>query len=154
MQVLSKKEIREIDVLLRECYNVEILKEFVVLKTSKENKIWITNKDVFELDIEKLRANSIGLYFGRVDNNRLRLSVEGAQIVGPHANKNIAELDEKSIWDFVRGFDVKPARFDECSEGAYVLIKFKNNWLGIGKLENGTIKSVLPKSRKIISLNP
>jgi NOL1/NOP2/fmu family ribosome biogenesis protein len=133
MQVLSKKEIREIDVLLRECYNVEILKEFVVLKTSKENKIWITNKDVFELDIEKLRANSIGLYFGRVDNNRLRLSVEGAQIVGPHANKNIAELDEK---------------------GAYVLIKFKNNWLGIGKLENGIIKSVLPKSRKIISLNP
>jgi NOL1/NOP2/fmu family ribosome biogenesis protein len=153
MNILSRKETEEIEERIRNTYGTEdCLKEFVVLQTGKEEKIWLASRKIFELNLEVLRINSIGLYFGRVDCGKLRLSVEGAGIVGPKAKKNIAEIDDTAIWDFLRGFDVKPSKLNEAEEGRYVLVKHKDHFIGVAKLENGMLISVLPKSRKLISL--
>ena len=151
MKVLNKKEIKEIAEKLNSIYSSKVdFNEFVVLMTGRENKIWLASRKIFEINLEELKINSIGLYFGREDNGKFRLSVEGAQIVGKTAKKNICEI--KNVWDFLRGFDVAPTKMINCEENQYVIVKYKNDILGVAKLQDGILKNILPKARKITSL--
>ena len=93
----------------------------------------------------------MGLYIGRNDRGKIRLSVEGAQIVGKSAQKNICEIDD--VWNFLRGFDVSPTKMIKCDDNEYVLVKYKTDIIGVAKLEGGTLKNILPKARKITSLS-
>ena len=152
MKVLNKKEIRGIAEKINSAYDSNVdFSEFVVLITSKENKIWLASRKAFEINLEELKINSIGLYFGREDKGKIRLSIEGAQIVGKTAKKNICEIE--NVWDFLRGFDVTPTKKIDCKENQYVLVKYKEDTLGVAKLQDGVLKSVLPKARKITSLS-
>ncbi|MCD6576288.1 MAG: hypothetical protein J7K73_03965 [Nanoarchaeota archaeon] len=151
MKVLNKKEIKEIVEKLNYTYNSKVdFSEFVVLTTGKENKIWLASRKIFDINLSELKINSIGLYFGRDDRGKIRLSVEGAQIVGKTAKKNICEIED--VWNFLRGFDVTPTKMTGCEDGNYVLVKYKNDVLGVAKLQDGILKNVLPKARKITSL--
>jgi NOL1/NOP2/fmu family ribosome biogenesis protein len=153
MNILSKKETKEIERLIERVYGAEdSLKGYIVLNTGKENKIWLASPKIFEMKLELLRISNIGLYFGRIDQGRLRMSVEGAGIVGPKASKNTAEIDEAALWEFLRGFDVKPASLENAEEGTYVIVRCGKEWIGVSKLQNNMLMSCLPKSRKIISL--
>ncbi len=151
MKILSKKEAKEIEKNLVETYDCEIdLTKFVILSTSKENKIWLASREIFDMNLEELKISSIGMYFGRMDKGKLRLSVEGAQIIGKTSKKNICEI--KEVWDFLRGFDIKPHKLIKCEENQYVIVKNETDVLGVAKLQNEILKNVLPKSRKITSL--
>ncbi|HDQ59587.1 MAG TPA: hypothetical protein ENN30_00155 [Candidatus Woesearchaeota archaeon] len=152
MKILSKKEIKKIEDQIESVYGSDkVLTGFVVLSTSKEGKIWITNTDALKLDLSSLRVNAVGLYFCRLDKGKLRLSIEGAQIIAQTANKNIAEISHDSVWDYLRGFDIT-TETKNLDENTYVLVKHKEDILGIAKHIDGKLHSVLPKSRKLISL--
>ncbi|MDD5181765.1 MAG: hypothetical protein PHC66_01180 [Candidatus Nanoarchaeia archaeon] len=152
MRILNRREVEVFEAKIENIYGAkESLREFTVLLSGKEDKIWIANKELYQIPLEKLRVNSVGLYFGRIDGGKLRLSVEGAGIIGLKAEKNVVELDEAHLWDFLRGFDIElKEKVPETKE--YVLVKHKNDFLGIAKLEGNTLKNALPKSRKIVSL--
>jgi hypothetical protein len=61
MKILNGREIKEIEERLQEVYGTEnCLKDFVVLHTAKEEKIWLASRKIFELNLEVLRINSIG----------------------------------------------------------------------------------------------
>lgn len=152
MRILNRREAEVFEVKIESMYGAkESLREFTVLLSGKEEKIWVSNKELFQIPIEKLRVNSVGLYFGRIDSGKLRLSVEGVGIVGPKADKNVVELDDEHLWDFLRGFDIELKKnVPETKD--YVLVKHKNDWLGIAKIEGNILKNAMPKSRKIVSL--
>ncbi len=152
MKILSKKDAREFAQKVNSIYGSKLnFDEEVLLTTSKENKIWVASRKAFDINLEELKINSIGLYFGREDRGKLRLSVEGAQIVGETATKNVCEIE--NVWDFLRGFDVEPISTENCDEGVYVLVKHKSDILGVAKLQDGKLMNVLPKARKITSLS-
>ena len=151
MKILSKKEVGEISKIISENYGAEeILKNYIVIVSGKKNKIWITNRTAAEIELKNVKVNSIGLYFGRIDKGKLRLSIEGAQMVAKSAKKNIAEIQKDAVWDFIRGFDVETET--ENLENTYVIVKCGEDILGIAKHENGKLFNVLPKARKLISL--
>ena len=50
-----------------------------------------------KLDLSKFRINSFGLYFGKIENSGIRLSIPGTQLIGKSADKNIIEIDKKLI---------------------------------------------------------
>lgn len=153
MRILNTREKETFEIKIENAYGAkESLKEFTVLLSGKDDKIWIANKELFQIPLEKLRINSVGLYFGRVDIGKLRLSVEAAGLIGPKATKNVVELKDEQLWDFLRGFDVElKENVPETKE--YVLVKHKNDFLGIAKLDGNTLKNAMPKSRKITSLS-
>ena len=152
MKILNKKEIKEIESKIEEIYDAKnSLEGFTIMTTGKKEKIWITNRDVFKIDLEKLRINSIGLYFGRIDSGKIKLSVEGSIIVGAKAKNGIIKINEEQLWDFIRGFDINLLNPGE-NKRDYVLVKYEKNWIGIGKIDDGILKNALPKSRKIQSL--
>lgn len=153
MNILSSKEKNELLKAIQQMYGCsDIFSDYVVFKTSTKEKIWITTREALRINTEKLRVQSVGLYIGRIDRGVVRLSIEGAQIVGKTATKNIVEISKESLWDFLRGFDVTAEKKINTEDKSYVIVKYGEDILGIAKLVGDKLQNILPKSRKLISL--
>lgn len=154
MKFLSKKEVRKIEEIIEKNYGVKIdLSEYVVFKSGRREKIWIVSKDVFSVDLSKLRINAMGMYIGKLKrNDKIHLSIEFAQIIGKNAKKNVALVSKRQAERFVGGGDINFEKGINCEEHNFVLVKYKGYILGVGRLAEGKIDNLVPKSRKIISL--
>lgn len=148
---LKNEEIKQVEKIVEKNYGTKIdLKQFLVFK-SFEEKIWIASKDILKINLEKLRINSIGLYFGKLKRNeKIHLSLEGSQIVGKNANRNIVILDELSTKKFLQGLGVKPQKEMNCEYHNFVIVKFGDEILGSSLLTEEKLKNLIPKSRRII----
>jgi NOL1/NOP2/fmu family ribosome biogenesis protein len=122
-------------------------------QTGKE-KIWVLSKKIREIDISKLRINCIGLYFGKLKaNEKIRLSIEGCQLIGKYAKKNVAILNKENAERFMKGYDVEVDKHINCEERNFVLVKYGESFLGCGKFQEGKVESLIPKSRKLLNIN-
>jgi len=89
------------------------------------------------------------MYFCEVDNIGIRLSIEGTQIVGPKAGKNIVELDEEDTRKWFKGEDIEK----ECENcNGFVILKSGKDFLGTGKYVNGKILNYVGKTRRVSSM--
>jgi len=147
LKILNGKEIKEILKLIEKQWNVKIKLEYTFLKNNK-NRVFIINKDIEKIELEKLRVNSFGLYFCEIDHMGIRLSIEGSQIIGPKATKNIVEINSLQIKQWFNGQDLE---IKENYSG-FVIIKHKNDFLGSGKYKNGKILNYVSKSRRITTM--
>ena len=94
--------------------------------------------------MEKLRINSLGLYFGQIRNG-LRLSIEASQIVGPAAKKNFVSLTEKQAREWFKGEDIEV----KGDFSGFVIVKCNNDFLGTGRFKEGKVLNFVPKSRRL-----
>ena len=122
---------------------------------SEKDKIYIINKEINKVNLEKLRINSMGLYFGVLINNKLRLSIEGSQIIGPKAKKNVLELDNEQVKQWLRGEDIlfnnNLINKNELSD--FVIIKNNNDFYGCGKTRDNKILNYMPKIRRVKTIS-
>src|SRR3989344_480038 len=72
-----------------------------------KDKIFIMGRGVDDVDLSHLRVNSMGLYAAELRNGQVRLSIEGAQIVGPFATKNVVEISDEKAGSWLQGNDVE-----------------------------------------------
>lgn len=151
MNFLKAEDVKQLEKIVKINYGTVIdLERFLILKNFEE-KIWIASKDVLKIDLSKLRINSIGLYLGKLKRNeKIHLSLEGSQIVGKNANKNIVILDELSTKKFMQGLDVKPQKEIDCEYNNFVIVWSGNEIIGSSLLTEVKLKNLIPKSRRII----
>ncbi len=143
LQILNKKQIKVILYLLEKQFGFKGDLDYVFLQ-NKERKIFIVNKEIENLNLDKLRINSVGLYFGKLEKDGLRLSIEGSQMIGRKAYKNVVEINEKQVKEWLSGQDLTIKNYS-----GFVLIKYKNNLLGCGKAKEGKILNFVSKVRRI-----
>ncbi len=148
MEELSNTEIRRIIEKIKEQYDVdeEILrileKEFRWFK-NKEGKIFLVKKELVPL-LKEIKYHRFGLYFARIEKGeKIRLSIEGSQIIGPFAKKKIVEIDYQELKKWLAGSDL------ERKEEDFVIIKSDSYFAGSGLAKNGKIKNYIPKERRI-----
>ncbi len=144
LKILSKRETKEILKMIESQWDAKLKLDYVFLKND-EGKIFIINKEFSDIDEKKLRINSMGLYFGELRNNELRLTIEASQIIGKQAKKSIIDLDDQQIKDYIKGKDIEY----RSEEKGFFLIKHKDDFYGSAKLKNNTILNFFPKSRRI-----
>lgn len=144
LKILNKKQTKEILNLIKKQFNAEFKSDFAFLKNEK-GKIYLINKDISKINLEKLRINSLGLYFAETRNNEIRLSIEGSQLIGPSAKKNILELDEKQVKEWMQGNDLEI----KGNYKGFLLIKHNNDFLGCGKARDGKLFNYVGKARRI-----
>jgi NOL1/NOP2/fmu family ribosome biogenesis protein len=150
---LSKKEVRRIEKIIEKNYGTKLDFSKVALAQTSKEKIWILSKKICEINLSKLKINSVGLYFGRLKaNEKIRLSVEGCQLVGNYATKNVAILSKENAEKFIKGYDAEVERAINCEEGNFVLVKYKNDFLGTGKFFKCRVENLIPKSRRLLNL--
>jgi NOL1/NOP2/fmu family ribosome biogenesis protein len=114
-----------------------------------KEKIYLISRDIAKVPFDMLRINSAGLYIIEDKNDELRLSVEGSQLLGPKAKKNVIELDDSEIVDLLKGSDIVKA---DSNEG-FVIIKYKDDFFGSAKFKDGRLLNFLPKIRRLSDVN-
>ena len=162
LKILNSREIKEICKLIEKQWGVKIKLDCGFLKSEKstaflelknvaflrnnKNIIFVVSKGISKIDVSKLRLNSVGMYFCEHDKVGIRLSIEGSQIIGPKAAKNVAELDEDETRKWLRGENIEK----ECKDcNGFIILKHKNDFLGNGKYVNGKILNYVSKTRRI-----
>ncbi|MEM3370881.1 MAG: hypothetical protein QW471_04300 [Candidatus Woesearchaeota archaeon] len=122
------------------------LDKFALMQDSNNN-IFIISKGVSALNsVKHLRIDSAGLYFGELKNGNLRLSIEGSQIVGRHASKNIVKLSREECSEWMKGNSI---RKDIPSHQGYLIVKYENYFLGCGRIKDGMLLNFIPKVRRV-----
>ena len=143
LEILNTRKIKEIKELIKEQWDCQLKLDYGFLK-SRKDKIYIINKGISKLDLSKLKIDSLGLYLGQLTDKGLRLSIEGSQIIGPAAKKNVIELNEKQTEEWFRGYDLD-IKLDYIG---FVILKHKNDFLGCGKSTKEKILNFVPKARR------
>ena len=145
LKILNSREIKEIYRIIESQWGAKIKLDYGFLRNNK-GRVFIVSKDISKIDLSKLRLNSIGLYFCETGSKGIRLSIEGSQIVGQHAKKNIVEINEEETKKWFKGEDLEKECVD-CK--GFVILKNKNDFLGAGKYSNGKIMNYVGKSRRL-----
>lgn len=143
-KILNRREIKEILSLIESQWDAKIKLDFVFLK-DRSDKIYIINKEFVALNLDKLRIQSIGLYFGTILNGELRLSIEGSQIVGPKAKKNVIDMTDEQVKAWLKGEDI----LAENKEKVFVILKHNNDFIGTGKFREDRVLNFVPKERRL-----
>mgnify|MGYP001572519786 CR=1 FL=1 len=161
-KILNSKEVRNILGIVKQQWGCDFSFDGGFLE-GKDGDIFLISRDIEKLDLERLHIDSLGLYFGQLRNpnrakhdwaqsqqgdlgNELRLSIEGSQLVGKTAAKNVVELNDGEFKLWLRGEDVEKALID-CS--GYVLVKHNSDFIGCGKCKEGKILNFVPKARRV-----
>lgn len=146
---LPNKEVKRILELINDQWNAKIdwAKDCAFLLSTKDN-LYIINREIDKIDFSKLNINSIGLYFAELKNGEIRLSIEGSQLVGPFANKNVVEISDEELKQWFKGHDLSK----QCDGSGFVLLKNRNVFVGCGKYSQGIIHNFVPKARRLVEI--
>jgi NOL1/NOP2/fmu family ribosome biogenesis protein len=144
LKILNKKEIKSILESINKQWGCDIKLDYAFLM-NQNNRIFLANKELFDIDMKKLRVNSLGLYFGEFSNDELRLTIEGSQLIGPKATKNVLELDDFETKEWLKGTDLDK----EIDGKGFFLIKHDEDFMGSGKLKDNKLLNYTPKTRRL-----
>lgn len=157
LKVLNSRETKHILEKLREQYGFQAGKaelDFIFLM-NKDNRIYIVSKDASRMILDSLRIDSLGMYFGELYKENLRLSIEGAQLIGASATKNIVYIEHEQMIEWIKGNDIE---YEDCGKD-FVIVKYKNSktgkddMLGCGKYKDGKLMNYVSKSRRLVVVN-
>ncbi|RLI83600.1 hypothetical protein DRP07_03165 [Archaeoglobales archaeon] len=108
-----------------------------------------------ELDFN-VRKVSQGIYFGTIEKDGLRLSIEGSFLVGPKAKKNVVEVSRYRAERWMMGENLEMDQKDNLEakddkkDGKYVILKSGSYFLGCGRVKGDRIINFVPKNRRIL----
>ncbi|MBU0470990.1 MAG: hypothetical protein KKF65_00055 [Nanoarchaeota archaeon] len=148
LKILNSKEVKQIKKFLSSQFGFDEKLDFVFLRSSRD-RLYVINRDVEMIDLSKLRIDSLGLYFASYMPEGLRLSIEGAQIIGPKAKKNILELNKEQFEQWLKGEDIEI----NTSMKDFVIVKHNSDYVGCGKIKNNLLMNYVPKARRLVVVN-
>ncbi|MCF7872254.1 hypothetical protein K9L97_04435 [Candidatus Woesearchaeota archaeon] len=148
LRVLNGKEIKDIRKFLFDQFGFDELLDLVFLRSNKD-KVYVINREVEFVNIRDFWIDSAGLYFGKIQPDGFRLSVEGTQLIGNFCKKNVVEvsLEQKHAW--LKGFEFEV----DIKDDIFVLLKSGDDFLGCAKVKNEKVLNSLPKSRRLHVVN-
>jgi len=158
LRILNSKEIKNITGLLEKQWGVKKKFDYAYLLSTRNN-IYLASRDFDKIDDKKLRIEIIGVYFGELSENNIRLSIEGSQMIGPLAEKNVVEVDKDQMKSWLKGNDLenldglKDANAKSINEDCFVILKCEDDFIGCGryKRDDKKILCYVPKNRRIMS---
>ncbi|MBI4919527.1 hypothetical protein HY837_06350 [archaeon] len=146
MDFLKNKEAKEIVKSIEKQWGAKLdwTDKYFFIINNKE-KLFIVNKEISSIEFEKLRIDKLGLYVAEIKDHHIRLSIEGSQMIGPLAKKNLVELDEDQMNSWMQGKDLDI----KGDYSGFVILKHEKDYLGTGRYSEGKIFNHVPKSRRI-----
>ena len=143
LRFLKSKETKQIIKILEEQFGVKKELDYFFMMNS-EGDIFLINRDIEKIDFEKININNLGLYFGQLKKDQIRLSIEGSQLIGNHAKKGVSELDDGQIRKYISGEDIETGMEDQ----GQLILKNNKDFFGSSKIKNRMLLNFFPKSRR------
>ena len=140
LTILNAREIKQIKKKLQDQFGYEY-QEYYAFLLNKKDRLFVVNKDISRIDLQQLKVDKYGMYFGEL-KNELRLSMGAAWLVGKKAQKNIVEINETELKKYFLGEDLEK---DLGTDNRFVLLKFQNDVVSCAKYKDQKILNFLPK---------
>jgi len=154
LHILTKNEKKEIEDKLNEQFGIITIPGLLIKSGAERIFLFQGNLDekkILEL-AELTQIERVGIYLAKIfidkeGKEQIRLSIEGSQILGSQAIKNIFELDDKLVQEWMQGQDLQI----KTSKKGFLIIKYKEDFMGTGKASEEKISNFIPKSRRLKS---
>ncbi len=158
-KILNSKSKKIVISMLEDRFNFDkkTLQNYVFIQSG--DRIYITNRNIEALPLNELRVDNIGLYIAsmepKFDHAKIRLSVEGSQIIGKTAKKNMLSInkEELELWILGKDITMENSACDSNCEPGFIILKFHDkfdHFLGCGLLtREGIVKNYIPKERRL-----
>ena len=147
IKILSKYETNEILGKLQEQFGIKEIPG-IMLRIGQE-RIFLYQGALHEKEIIKLEmavpVERIGVYFAKIQNDELRLSIEGTHVLKNQINKNIFEINDEQLNTWMHGSELQI----ETGKKTFLVMKNKDDLLGTGKASEKKITNFIPKSRRL-----
>lgn len=142
---IKSSEKRKILEELNEKFGIEEL-PYLLIESGKEKIRAYSgsmNKDEMMELCRTLNVESIGVYLIKREDS-LRLGFDATQILSAQINKNIIDVDEQNLREWLLGNDLKI----NANRGV-VVIRYKDSFIGCGKSTGEKIINHVPKERRL-----
>ena len=147
LKILKKKETQNILRQLNESWGIKEIPGIIARRG--EERLFLFTGELEEYKIRILESAAfierIGVYFAKIVNREIRLSIEGTQIFKDQITKNIFELDEKQTEEWMMGREL----LIKTGYHGFIVMKYKDNFLGCGKASAEKIGNFIPKNRRL-----
>jgi len=151
LKILDIKEKKKIEKELQERFGIEKIRGFLLMKG--QERIFLFSGNMHPREIKTLEdgviIERVGTYFGKIQNNEVRLSIEGTIALKDQIKKNIFILTETQAEDWLKGRDLDIA----TGERGFMIMKHGEDFLGCGKASEKKIGNFIPKSRRLKERN-
>ncbi len=147
LKILSLKEKKEIEKDLERQFGIKYVPGLIIQKGRERLFLFggkLNPKGIKDLEM-LVPIERVGVYFAKVVDGGLRLSMEGAQILRNQIEKNTFELDDKQAEIWMHGSEllIKTGKY------GFLVMKHKEDILGTGKASVEKITNFIPKSRRL-----
>ncbi len=147
IQILNRKQTKEIGDYLWDRFGAhEIPGRLFQLG---EEKIFLFTGDISNEEIKILEelvpVERLGVYFAKVINREIRLSIEGSQILKNQISKNIFELNHEQAEKWMMGSELNI----KTGKKGFLAMKYHDDFLGCGKASEEKIGNFIPKNRRL-----
>ena len=106
----------------------------------------LSDREILNID-EVAHIEGVGLYFAKEQMDGIRLSIEGSQLLKEQITKNVFILDSKQAEQWMMGQELNI----KTDKKGFYIIKFKDDFLGTGKVSENRITNFVPKARRLKS---
>ena len=129
--------------LLFSQFGINKLKGYRFLQSGKK-RIRLFNETASTLLPDVPYTGSSGLYVGEYSPRAVRLTMDGAMLLGQYATKQIIHLTDEQAKEWMQGESINY----ENKQRGYVIVYHKGDILGCGSLSQGILHSFVPKTRR------
>lgn len=147
LKILNSKEKQEIVNILNKQFGIEQI-DGMIIKIGEE-RLFLFDGGLNEKELRKIESivqiERIGVYFGKFQNDMIRLSIEGVQLLQNQIKRNIFEIPEDQIENWLMGQDL----LIETGKRNFLIMKYKEDLIGMGKASESKIGNYIPKSRRL-----
>lgn len=150
LTILNTRDVKRLRELVEKQFGYFPQEDYAYFKGENE-KISIVSKDIVQVDFKKLIVDKIGLYFAEDMGSEIRLSKEGAQLLGREAFAkgeelcNVVDLSEEELRTYFQGQELKR---DLGAEKKLVLLRYGGDIIGCAKYKEGMILNFMPKQHR------
>lgn len=182
LKIFSNKEKKEIVEKLNEQFGIKKVEGIFLQKGAERIFLYqgcLNEKKIRELEFARLNIERVGIYFGKLVNGFVRLSIDGIHLLKEQITKNVFELDDEQFELWMRGNEllfedlenaeksksdnstlhragwegVEGGFSDLRKSGEFLIIKYKNDFIGTGKASEKKITNFIPKNRRLKDKN-
>jgi NOL1/NOP2/fmu family ribosome biogenesis protein len=149
LEILKAKKKNRILTLLKQQFGIENVKGQIIARG--EERLFLYQGTLSEQEIKELEntlpVERVGIYFAKYmpNENKVRLSVDGADLFKDQITKNIFELDDEQANQWLYGNEIQV----KTNLNDFVIIKHKDDFLGTGKASAEKITNFVPKNRRL-----
>src|SRR3989344_2996233 len=150
VEILDKTKKKKILNKLEEEFGIKKLNHLFIKSGNNRLRIFSGSLSKEELNTiaKKIHVELIGSRIVNIEKDDIRISFDAINIpeIKSQINKNIIEITDDQAKEWMKGNDLDIEIVDKAR---FIIIKNKEDFLGVGKVQGTFIKNYVPKERRV-----